>query len=243
MGLYRVVDEAERGASRHRRDPVQQPRAPGLVDEHLRQSEAHEGEQGARLGQHRQRARQREHDRARETGTAAPQERAGKRDQRGDGDVRQAGDDLRRVHRHRDERQHPERGRQPAPWAPAQELDERAEQQDGEEPAEDAPQRLVKAEDTPEPALQDVVERPSVLLRRCCVVVEVPVLRDQPRPLAEGERVLSVDRDDDREHECRGQEDRAHEPGDEDRPARGALLRHVRRANTSGSASASVANA
>ena len=55
-------------------------------------------------------------------------------------------------------------------------------------------------------ALEHVEERPAVLLPGHGRIVEVPVLRDQPRPFPERQRVLGVQRNHVRDHERRREE-------------------------------------
>ena len=88
----------------------------------------------------------------------------------------------------------------------AHEPDESAEQQHREDEGEDAARGIVDTDRAPEPALEHIEERPAVLLPGHGRIVEMPVLRDQPRPFAKRQRILGVQRNHVSDHERRGEE-------------------------------------
>ena len=121
-----------------------------------------------------------------------------------------------------------------------------SDQQQREAEAEDAARRIVDADRSPEPALEHIDEGPPVFLARHRRIVKMQVAGDQPRPLAERQRVLGVERNHVRDHERHREEQTGDDPRDRSGEGRGNVLRdHGRaaRANTMGSASTSTANA
>ena len=241
--LQDVVQQTEADAPEDRRYAIQQPGAPGLAEQQLSDRETDEREERARLGEHRESRNGADRGRPCRRGPPSPEHGAGQCDEGSDGKVGQTGNDLSRKDGRRDQSEcHEETGKR-APIAVPHEPDERAEQQHREEPAEYAPQGLRESHDPPDPALQDVEERPSVLLRSRRCVVQMPVLGHEPRPLPERQGILRMDRNHDGEKERGQQEEPGCAPHDRRGQPQGRDRRHCRSfwPNTIGRASTSTA--